>query len=118
MAWPYKFFTIPEMECKCGCGLLPTPEFMVALDALREKLGKPMKVTSGARCAVHNAKVGGSSRSKHLEGIAVDIAGNSAKQAKILKLAIESGSFHGIGIAKTFIHLDIRPLKDARVWSY
>jgi len=115
--WSYKNFTKDEMECKCGCGMLPTPNFMERLQSLRTRYGKAMKVTSGARCSIHNAKVGGSAKSRHVEGIAVDIAATGHEQYILTKLAIEMG-FGGIGIAKTFIHLDTRDMRESVIWTY
>lgn len=42
------------------------------LQPIRDKLGKPMKVTSGYRCPVLNKAVGGSTTSQHAKGQAVD----------------------------------------------
>ena len=44
------------------------------LQALRDRLGKPMIVRSACRSPEHNRAVGGAKASKHLEGIAFDIA--------------------------------------------
>ena len=54
---------------------------------------------------------------KHAQGIAADIKYNSSFQAyMIVKNALEMG-FNGVGIAKTFIHVDTR--KDVpKMWSY
>lgn len=43
------------------------------LDPLRERWGVPIRVTSGYRSATLNRKVGGSSTSYHLRGMAADI---------------------------------------------
>jgi len=116
--WPFKYFTRAEMECKCGCKGTPTAEFMTKLDSLREKFGKSIKVSSGYRCLAHNTAVGGSKTSKHIEGIAVDILCNNPEKFQLVKLAIEMG-FGGIGIAKTFLHLDTRPQKtEGAIWIY
>jgi uncharacterized protein YcbK (DUF882 family) len=76
-----------------------------------------MQVTSGARCSIHNAKVGGSSKSKHVEGIAVDILCDGHQKYILTKIAIELG-FGGIGIAKDFIHIDTRDIADRVIWTY
>ena len=44
------------------------------LPALRERLGKPLIVRSAYRSPEHNRAVGGAKASKHLDGIAFDIA--------------------------------------------
>jgi zinc D-Ala-D-Ala carboxypeptidase len=44
------------------------------LQALRDRLGKPLIVRSAYRSPEHNRAVGGATRSKHMEGAAFDIA--------------------------------------------
>ena len=112
-----KHFTKEEMACKCGCGKADMQKrTMLRLDQLRARLGRPIRVTSAYRCADHNKAVGGAPGSKHLTGEAADLAltGNDAFNG--IALAIHVG-FKGIGVAKTFIHVD-----DGRdtgtVWSY
>ena len=43
------------------------------LEPIRKKIGTPVLVTSGYRCAELNKAIGGSSRSEHVYGSAVDI---------------------------------------------
>lgn len=47
-----------------------------ALEVLRSKLGRALRITSGYRCPALNSKVGGVSNSRHMSGHAVDIAAN------------------------------------------
>ena len=42
-------------------------------DGIREHFGKPLTISSGCRCATHNAKVGGVKGSRHVLGKASDI---------------------------------------------
>lgn len=116
-SWPHKYFRRDEVECKCGCKGVPKTEFLVKLDKLRETYGKPIKITSGYRCLSHNTLVGGSLTSKHIEGIAVDIACTSAEGFTLAQIALKMG-FGGIGVAKTFLHLDTRPQTEGRLWTY
>lgn len=67
-------FTDTELACRCGCGLLPTQELLDALEAVRLLYGRPIHITSGARCDAHNLDVGGSLKSAHITGQAVDLA--------------------------------------------
>lgn len=103
-----KHFSVDEMACKC-CGVADMQrEFMQALQTLRDEFGKPMIVTSGYRCKKWNDKVGGSKDSYHMKGRAVDIhLVGSVDRAQMVKLAFKHG-FRGIGIDKSFIHLDNR----------
>lgn len=43
------------------------------LDPARERLGKPITVSSGYRCPLHNATVGGVANSQHMRGEAADV---------------------------------------------
>ena len=114
-----KNFDREEFMCKCGhCdGGRMDDKFMSKLQALRDLYGKPMMITSGFRCATHNKSIGGVTDSKHMKGIAVDIAMSSAEaRYTLIALAIQFG-FTGIGIDHGFIHLDTR-VEGRRLWSY
>lgn len=89
------------------------------LDAIREKIGSPLIVTSGFRTEEHNAEVGGVDGSAHEGGWATDI---SARTSRLRYLLIKEGLAAGInriGIAKTFVHYDCDPSKPIQVvWLY
>lgn len=78
MAWAYlpENFKPFEFECRCGCGAVGmAASLILRLDAARRVYGRSIYVTSGRRCAAHNASpvVGGSPRSRHLLGCAADL---------------------------------------------
>lgn len=75
-----------------------------------------MIITSARRCAHWNKRVGGSPRSQHLTGNAVDVHMRAADIAAFVALAEKFG-FHGIGTGLTFVHIDARPAPGAR-WTY
>lgn len=116
-------FSRAEMQCKCGdnCGAEMDPEFMAQLQCLRDRYGTPLKVTSGARCPVHNHRVGGARESFHVskderKARAADIrVEDTTARYKLVALAIGMG-FNGIGISSTYIHLDNRP--SPKMWHY
>lgn len=109
-------FTVAECACRCGCGMLPDPAFMVQVQAFRDRWGKPFSPTSAARCPSHNKDVGGSEQSYHKLGRAFDIPVESGRERyRMVALAIHMG-FNGIGVAETFIHIDNRD-KPA-MWTY
>ena len=111
-------FSDREMDCNCGCQKTVSPELLVRLEALRRMLDQPLPVTSGARCEAHNREVGGFPKSWHLQGLAVDIACNGSQlRAEIIRLAVLL-DFNGIGVAKNFIHLDLRPADVRRCFLY
>ena len=111
-------FTDKEMDCSCGCEKTVSPKLLVRQEALRALLDKPLLVTSGARCERHNREVGGRPHSWHLKGLAVDIASKDSKlRIEIVRNAGKLG-FNGIGIAKTFIHLDLRSVEEQVCFLY
>lgn len=57
------------------------------LDALREKFGQGIRITSGFRSAAVNAAVGGSKTSAHRKGMAADIQPWKNTKANMLALA-------------------------------
>jgi hypothetical protein len=62
------------------------------LDPLREKYGKPIRVSSGFRNADLNAAVGGVSTSQHCKGEAADITtGIRDENRKLAKMIVEMG---------------------------
>lgn len=81
-------------------GIDNTPTFEVVdnlnkladyLDVIREKVGKPILISSGFRCNVLNKAVGGVSNSQHQKGLAADlICGDMESLEKVLR---ETGGF-------------------------
>ena len=116
-----KYFKLEEFDSpdEVGSGKHMHQEILHMLDAVRKKFGKPIKINSGYRTVARNKKIGGVSKSSHLKGLAVDIScTNSVDRFKLLNLLLEAG-FNRIGIAKTFIHVDIDKNKSQNViWGY
>ena len=109
-----KNFYKKEFACKCGCGLQSVnPRLITALQKLRDLIGRPITITSACRCESHNAKVGGVKNSYHTQGIAVDIQVKGMTPKEVAKCAETIKEFYegGIGIYKTFVHLDVRNKK-------
>ncbi len=109
-----------ESMCSCGCGFDITEPTRTHFNQIRAKFGKPLVVTGPARCKSHNAKVGGAPNSRHIKGDALDIsiAGMTfTDTVRLVGLAIEEGA-KGIGIAKSFIHIDFRPSGSVVYWDY
>ena len=119
-------FTDAELACKCGCGMLLEPSFAEKLERLRVRYGKPLPVTSGARCPAYNDKVSGSGRNgPHTTGRATDFGVQGADALRLMDLALAEG-FTGIGVnqkgAGRFIHIDDLPNATGQprptIWSY
>ena len=68
------YFTEKELGCRCGCGLQPKIVTVNILNKIREDYGKPINITSGARCSTYNQKIGGAKASEHTKGNAIDLA--------------------------------------------
>ena len=115
-------FRSEEFACRCGsCSASEDPPMQVAfvmkLQKMRNLYGKPIRITSGFRCAAHNRNVRGNPSSHHLEGNASDLFALSASEKFwLLKYAIEVG-FSGIGVGRDFIHVDDREGAPV-VWTY
>ena len=112
----YEEFDSPDIQ---GSGQLMDSELLDMIDKAREIYGKPIRVTSGYRTESHNRIVGGVDSSSHLKGLAIDVACvRSNDRFEMLTALIEVG-FNRIGVACTFIHVDIDKNKSQNViWTY
>jgi uncharacterized protein YcbK (DUF882 family) len=111
-----RYFTLDEFNCSHTGENKMVPEFLELLDSLRQECGFPFIITSGYRSPSHPIEATKVSPGTHSQGIAADIKITSSQQRfKVLEKAFEFG-FRGIGIAKDFIHLDIR--NTPVVWTY
>lgn len=121
-----KHFNRAEFDCKhCGQNHMDA-NFLLEIDELRDRYGKPLSVTSGYRCPAHNNNVSSTGLTgPHTTGRAVDLAVDRGNAYKLLKLALEMG-FSGIGVqqkgATRFLHLDNLPNAPGQprpsIWSY
>ena len=118
----YPNFTKEEFDCKETGENLMQAGFMDKLQELRTLYGKPIIITSGYRSPKHSIEARKQQPGMHSTGLACDIGCNGQDAYAILKLATALG-FTGIGISQKaglprFIHLDLRPIKDSRVFGY
>lgn len=114
-----KYFKKEEFSCP-HCGENEIDEtFLQLLDKARELAGVPFVINSGYRCQEHNEDVGGLPNSSHLFGVAADIkCVNSADRFTIVDALIRAG-FVRIGVADSFIHVDLDYVKPQCVmWVY
>lgn len=117
---PWRYFKESDFACKCGCGRNNISHDLIdKLDEARGMLGKPMVPVSGSRCPAHNKAEGGKRNSAHLKGLAADIrCTNNYDRWRLLNIFFILG-FKRIGIAKTFIHVDIsEELPPEVTWLY
>lgn len=112
----YEEFDSPDIQ---GSGQLMDSQILSMLDEVREIYGKPIVINSGYRTIRHNESVGGKPQSSHLKGLAVDISCTNSRDRYNLLEAIKQVGFNRIGIAKSFIHVDIDNDKSSNVlWIY
>ena len=107
-----KYFKRSEFICHCGkCGGFPyepSQKLVTVADRVRAYFNSPATVSSGVRCAAHNAEVGGVSNSRHLYGRAMDysIAGRTASE--ILAYVQQQPEIaYSYAIDGSFIHMDV-----------
>ena len=102
----WKNFSLDEFKCSC-CGLADiNSDLLDLLQEARNVIG-PLQITSAYRCPEHNNSVSSTGLSgPHTTGKAVDIhVSNSAQRKKLIDYF--TNKVTGLGIAKTFIHIDI-----------
>jgi hypothetical protein len=113
--WRWPNFSAPEIACRGTGKLLINAPALDKLQALRDRLSKPLIVRSAYRSPEHNRAVGGATRSKHLDGTAFDIAMANQDPVAFEAAAREVG-FLGFGFypRSDFMHIDLGP---ARQWG-
>ena len=115
-----KYFSLDEFDSpdEPGSGSKMCCKLLKKMDKIRGDFGSPLRVNSGYRTKEHNAIVGGRVGSSHLKGLAVDLhCNNSVDRTNLLK-AIYKNGINRVGIAKSFLHIDIDNNKPAACWLY
>jgi len=114
-AWRWPSFSPAEIACRGTGAIKINTDAMDKLQSLRNRLGKPLIVRSGYRSPSHNRAVGGAKASKHMDGIAFDIAMANHNPAAFTEAARAVG-FLGFGTypRSGFMHIDLGP---ARSWG-
>jgi hypothetical protein len=120
--WPNFSPGEPNLACPCCGEFCLDPASFDGLQALRDRLGRPVRVNSGHRCFRHNARVGGAPLSMHRWLVAFDVSLQGHRPSELLEAARKAG-FSGFGYYATFLHLDRgRPRwwitkGGARIWT-
>ena len=115
-------FTPDEVKCS-HCGEFKIDEeLMDLIQEARENLG-PLRITSAFRCSEHNNNISSTGpNGPHTTGKAIDIAVKNSQQRKEL-IDYFATKVSGLGIAKSFIHIDLLTDEDGfdarpNCWTY
>lgn len=112
-------FDKQEFDCKgngcCDKTAVINPILVDALEQLRLLAGgKQIRINSGIRCKKHNELIGGAKDSFHVKCDAADVEPPKGMTPdKFAELAKKIPVFKngGIGIYKSWVHLDVRGFK-------
>ena len=108
-----KNFTVKEFACSDGTDtVFISLAWVNLLQKIRDHFGKAVIINSAYRTEAHNKSIGGATYSQHKYGLAADIHINGVTPKEIAAyvetLLPSSG---GIGIYKSFCHVDVRRVK-------
>lgn len=111
-------FSSLEFDCHgsgCCSETIINPKLVEYVQKIRDHFGKPITVTSGYRCPIHNKRIGGATGSRHSKGDAADIVVQGVTPREVAQYA-ESIGIKGIGLYETsadgyFTHVDTRDTK-------
>lgn len=120
------YFSTKEFSCQCKnpecIEQRVSKELIKRLNSIRTEVKKPMRVTSGFRCQRHQEEIRKSGistvvakKSTHELGHAADVFADNTSLNDLMK--ISEKYFKSIGIAKKFLHLDLRDDR-VRRWDY
>ena len=113
-----KNFQFREFDCQgkgCCSTTIIDEKLVEYVQRIRDHFGKPVTITSPYRCEVHNRRVGGATKSYHMQGKAADIVVQGIPPREVAKYA-ESIGILGIGLYESsqdgyFTHIDTRTTK-------
>ena len=117
----FKYFKLEDFNCQETGENEMSRDFIHKLDELREACGFPFIITSGYRSPNHSIEKRKEKAGTHAQGIAADIkVRDGVQRFRIVEEAIKMG-FSGIGVASSFVHVDIRCLdgnESPVMWTY
>lgn len=114
----FKYFTRDEFTCKETGENRMKDSYIRWLDGIREECDFPFTVNSGFRGATHSAERNKpNGPGEHNRGECCDIAvSDGVQRMRLVAVALKHGAT-GIGVAKTFVHLDRRGGQPV-MWTY
>ena len=117
MGTTVKYFRKEEFNCTHTNKNEMDDAFLEKLDHLREECGFPFRITSGYRDETHPNEARKEKPGTHNQGIAADIAvSNGFERMNVVHNALKLG-FNGVGVAKSFVHVDTRTTTPV-MWTY
>jgi hypothetical protein len=106
----YLYFKREDFDCQETGENNVSSDLIRKVDELRSAVGRPLYIT-------HSLEAKKSKPGTHAQGIACDIAvANGVERRQLVKQAFYLG-FTGIGVAKTFVHVDMRETEPV-LWVY
>ena len=113
--WRWPNFSPEEIACRGDDTIRITEAALDKLQALRDRVGKPLIVHSAYRSSDYNRNVGGARHSMHLQGAAFDISMANHDPVEF-ETAARAVGFTGFGFypRQNFMHIDIG---QARQWG-
>jgi uncharacterized protein YcbK (DUF882 family) len=104
-------FKLGEFKSKDNSNLVIIhPALILGLQAIRDVVGKPIRINSGYRSPAHNKAINGSSGSLHVLGMAADIVVEGVTPIHIASIARDLG-FGGVKAYPTFTHVDVGKIR-------
>jgi uncharacterized protein YcbK (DUF882 family) len=108
-------FTLGELASKDGADIVIVhPALLIGLQALRDVIGKPIRINSGYRSPEHNKAIkkqsNSATNSLHVLGMAADIVVTGVTPIHIASIARDLG-FGGVKAYPTFTHVDVGKIR-------
>ncbi|MDO5623002.1 MAG: D-Ala-D-Ala carboxypeptidase family metallohydrolase [Paracoccus sp. (in: a-proteobacteria)] len=111
-SWRWPSFSPAEIACRGSGSIRIHEEALDRLQALRNRIAKPLIVRSAYHSPEHNRTVGGAPASKHMLGTAFDIA-MANHDPVAFEAAARAEGFLGFGTypRSGFMHIDLGPTR-------
>lgn len=108
-----KNFKVREFRCRDGSDtIFIAPKLVEVLQKVRDRIGKPLVISSGYRTESYNKEIGGVDYSQHKYGTAADVRCTGVKPEIIKEIAEEIlGDTGGVGLYPWGVHIDVREIK-------
>lgn len=106
-------FKVNEFACTDGTDtIFISPELVTLLQKIRDHFGKAVTINSAYRTEAKNKAVGGATYSQHKYGLAADIVVSGVTPLAVAQyVQTLQPSSGGIGLYKSFTHVDVRAAK-------